>query len=63
MGQVPRPRPERLAEKLREIRLQLGLTQEEWPEGWKIYLHRHSPAMFPRVRMGDESHLFSIYWR
>ncbi len=29
MGQVPRPRPERLAEKLRQIRLQLRLTQEE----------------------------------
>ncbi|MBV9924479.1 MAG: helix-turn-helix transcriptional regulator [Acidobacteria bacterium] len=32
MGQSPRPRPKRLAEKLLEIRAQLGLTQEQFAE-------------------------------
>ena len=32
MGTKARPKPERLAEKLRQIRLALGLTQMEMPE-------------------------------
>ena len=33
MGQKARPKPKRLAEKLRQIRLTLGLTQMDMP-GW-----------------------------
>jgi transcriptional regulator with XRE-family HTH domain len=32
MGQSPRPRPKRLAEKLRQLRELLGLTQEQLAE-------------------------------
>ena len=40
MGQSPRPRPERLATKLRQIRMLLDLTQEQMAEQLK---HIESP--------------------
>jgi transcriptional regulator with XRE-family HTH domain len=40
MGQRRRPRPKRLASKLRQIRAQLGLTQEQMAEALK---HIESP--------------------
>lgn len=40
MGQSPRPRPKRLAAKLRQIRALLGLTQEQMSEQLK---HIESP--------------------
>lgn len=40
MGQSPRPRPKRLAAKLRQLRSLLGLTQEQLAEALK---HIESP--------------------
>jgi len=49
MGQKARPKPKRLAEKLRQVRLGLGLTQMDMPERLKAEI---KPARISDYELG-----------
>jgi transcriptional regulator with XRE-family HTH domain len=52
MGQSPRPRPKRLGEKLRQVRLALGLTQEQMAERLKDIESPPKPGHISEFELG-----------
>ena len=52
MGQSPRPRPKRLAPKLRQIRSLLGLTQEQMAEAVKHVPSPPQPGHISEYELG-----------